>query len=93
MKKMLIPFAMLALLAINSVHAQDVKKKAATAEAKAQVAADKADLKMNKAARKADKMVGDEAALKADRKAHMKAEEKLIKDQAKKDVKVVKKKL
>ncbi|OJW80123.1 MAG: hypothetical protein BGO59_02655 [Spirosoma sp. 48-14] len=84
---------MLAAVAINSVQAQDVKKKTDALEAKAQVAADKADLKMNKAARKADKMAGDKAALKADRKAHMKAEGKLIKDQAKKDVKVAKEKL
>jgi len=93
MKKKLIPFVMLAVLAINSGQAQDVKKKAAVAEAKAQVAADKADLKMNKAARHADKMAGDDAALKADRKARMKAEGKLIKDEAKKDVKVAKEKL
>ena len=95
MKKTLIPFMALALLAgLNSVQAQDgtMKKKAAVAESKAQVAADKADLKMNKEARKADKMTGNDAALKADRKAHMKAEGKMIKDQAKKDVKVVKEK-
>ena len=94
MKKIFVPFMALALVAtITSVQAQEVKKKAAVVEAKAQVAADKADLKMNKAARKADKMSGNEASLKADRKAHMKAEGKLMKDQAKKDVKVVKEKL
>jgi len=93
MKKILIPVVLLAVFAINSSQAQEVKKKAAVAESKAQVTADKANLKMNKAARQADKMAGDEAALKADRKAHIKAEGKLIKDQAKKDVKVVKEKL
>jgi len=83
------------VVTINGAQAQDgkLKKKAAATEAKAQVAADKADLKMNKAARKADKMTGNDAALKADRKAHMKEEGKLVKDQAKKDVKVAKEKL
>jgi hypothetical protein len=56
------------------------------------VTADKANMKMNKAARKADKMTGDKSALKADRKAMVKGEGKLLKDQAKKEVKVVKEK-
>jgi hypothetical protein len=94
MKTIIMSFMALALFAtVNPGQAQDVKKKVAAAEAKTQVAADKADLKMNKEARKADKMSGDHDALKADRKAHMKAEAKLVKDQAKKDVKVVKEKL
>ncbi|MBO0934496.1 hypothetical protein [Fibrella aquatilis] len=50
-------------------------------------------MKMNKEAREADKMSGDKEALKADRKAGIKKEGKLLKDQAKKDVKVVKSKV
>jgi hypothetical protein len=84
-------FALALLLGSLTTQAQD--KKAAATEAKAQVAADKADLKLNKAARKADKMSGDQQALKADRKARMHKEGKLVKDEAKKDVKVVKQKL
>ena len=83
------------LVSVNAAQAQEgtMKKKAEVGMAKAQVTTDKAALDANKAARKADKMTGDKAALKADRKAHMKAEGKLVKDQAKKDVKVVKEKL
>ena len=96
MKTIRIPFMVLALvITLHSVQAQDGKltKKAAASEAKAQVGADKAEMKMNKEARKADKMSGNKEALKADRKAHVKAEGKLMKDQAKKDVKVAKEKL
>jgi hypothetical protein len=67
-------------------------KKVAVTEAKAQVVADKEALKMNKAARKTDKMSGDREDLKEDRKAMVKKEGKLLKDQVKKDVKVVKEK-
>lgn len=83
------------LVSVNAVQAQDgtMKKKADAGMAKAQVATDKAALSANKEARKADKMTGDKSALKADRKAHMKAEGKLLKDQAKKDVKVAKEKI
>jgi len=69
------------------------RKKVAATEAKAQVAADKADLKMNKEARKADKAAGNTEALKADRKARIKGEGKMIKDEAKKDIKVAKEKV
>ena len=62
------------LVSVSESRAQDgsTKKKVAATEAKAQVAADKADLSLNKEARKADKMSGNTAALKADRKARMK---------------------
>lgn len=83
------------LVSVNAVQAQDgtMKKKAEVGMAKAQVATDKAALGANKEARKADKMTGDKAALKADRKAYMKAEGKLMKDRVKKDVKVAKEKI
>lgn len=76
-------------------QAQDgkVKKKAAVAEAKMDVAADKAALQANRDARKMDKMAGANDALKADRKARMKQEGKLLKDEVKKDARVVKEKL
>ena len=92
MKKVVVVFAALALT-LSVAHAQDVKKKAETVEAKAEVAADKEALKMNKEARKEAKATGDKAALKAARKDRMKKEGELIKDQAKKDVKVVKEKI
>ncbi len=93
MKKVLFVFAALALT-VNVALAQDSKmqKKADVAEAKAEVAADKAALKMNKADRKAAKMTGDRDALKAARKERVKQEGELVKDRAKKDVKVVKEK-
>ena len=92
MKKVAVIFAALALT-LSVAQAQDVKKKAETVEAKAEVAADKAALKVNKAERKAAKASGDKEALKAARKDRMKKEGELVKDQAKKDVKVVKEKL
>jgi hypothetical protein len=94
MKKIIIAFTAFALM-MNVAQSQDgkIKKKAAVTEAKATVAVDKADLKANKAARDADKVSGDKEALKADRKAHVKKEGKLMKDQAKKDVKVAKEKI
>ena len=84
MKNMIMTGATLALvLTVSLAQAQSgtVAKKAATTEAKAQVAADKADMKMNREARKAD------------RKAMVKKEGKLMKDQANKDAKAVKEKL
>ncbi len=96
MKKMQIWLILGALaLSLGGVQAQDTKaqKRVAEAQAKNQVAADKADLIANKEARQADKMRGDRKALKADRKAAMKMEGHLLKDQVKKDVKVVKEKL
>ncbi|MBD2755958.1 hypothetical protein [Spirosoma validum] len=94
MKKVIVVFAAIAL-SLTAAQAQDskVKKKAETVEAKAEVAADKADLKMNKAERKAAKMSGDKEALKEARKDRVKKTGELIKDEAKKDVKVVKEKL
>lgn len=94
MKKVLVVFAALAL-SLTAAQAQDskMKKKAETAEARAEVAADKADLKMNKAERKAAKMSGDKEALKEARKDRVKKTGELIKDEAKKDVKVAKEKL
>ncbi len=95
MKNIMIACATLALvLTVSLAQAQSGKmaKKAAVTEAKVQVVADKADLKMNKAARKADKMNGDKEDLKEDRKAMVKKEGKLLKDQVKKDGKVVKEK-
>lgn len=80
---------------IGAAQAQDgpTKKKAAVAAAKVQVAADKADVEMNKQARHDDKARGDKQALKADRKAMVEKKGTLLKDQVKKDVKVVKEKL
>ena len=94
MKKVLVVFAALALT-LGVAQAQDskVKKKAEVVEAKGEVAADKAALKMNKADRKAAKMSGDKEALKEARKDRVKKTGELIKDEAKKDVKVVKEKL
>ncbi|GAB2563539.1 hypothetical protein [Spirosoma aerophilum] len=94
MKKVLVVFAALALT-LSAAQAQDskMKKKADVVEAKAEVAGDKAALEMNKAERKAAKMTGDKAALKAARKDRVKKEGELIKDRAKKDVKVVKEKI
>ncbi len=70
-----------------------MKKKAETMEAKGEVAADKAALKANKEARQAAKASGDKDALNAARKDRVKKTGELIKDEAKKDVKVVKEKL
>ncbi|WP_093823200.1 hypothetical protein [Spirosoma endophyticum] len=93
MKKIAVIFTALALT-MGVAQAQDskIKKKAETVEAKAEVAADKAALKENKAERKAAKASGDKEALKAARKDRMKKEGELVKDQAKKNVKVVKEK-
>lgn len=84
-----------ATFALNSAQAQDKKqqKKEAVTVARATVAADKADLKRNKEARAADKDLLDEPALKADRKAHRRKEVRLLKDQVKKDTKIVKEKI
>jgi putative heme degradation protein len=86
-------FFMVLALATSAVQAQDKKqqKAAAVTAAKATVAADKADLKRNWEAREYDKNQFDTYGLKADRKVHRKQEIKLLKDQLKKDVKVVKK--
>lgn len=94
MRKIIVVFAALALT-LTAAQAQDskIKKKAETAGARAEVAADKADLKMNKAERKAAKMSGDREALKEARKERVKKTGELIKDEAKKDVKVAKEKL
>lgn len=94
MKKVLVVFAALALT-LTAAQAQDskIKKKADVVEAKGEVAADKAALKMNKAERKAAKMSGDKEALQAARKDRVKKTGELIKDETKKDVKVVKEKL
>ncbi|MFD2933425.1 hypothetical protein [Spirosoma flavum] len=94
MKKVLVVFAALALT-LSVAQAQDskLKKKAEVVEAKGEVAADKAAIKANKMAREADKASGDKTALKAHRKEHMKQEGELMKDRAKKDVKVVKEKI
>ncbi|MVM31769.1 hypothetical protein GO755_17105 [Spirosoma sp. HMF4905] len=94
MKKVIAIVAALALT-LSMAQAQDnkIKKKAEVVEAKGEVAADKAALKVNKAARETDKATGDKQALKAHRKEHMKQEGELVKDQAKKDVKVAKEKL
>jgi len=93
MKKLLVIVAAF-VLTLAGVQAQDkVTKKAEVVEAKTEVAADKAALKVNKAARKDAKMRGDKEGLKAARKERMKQEGELVKDQAKKDVKVVKEKL
>ncbi|UFH53625.1 hypothetical protein [Spirosoma sp. KNUC1025] len=94
MKKVVVVLAMMALT-LGVAQAQDskMKKKADVVEAKSEVAADKAALKMNKAQREAAKMSGDKEALKAARKDRVKKEGELIKDQAKKDVKVVKEKI
>jgi putative heme degradation protein len=77
-------FFMVLALATSAVQAQDKKQQAT-------VAADKADLKRNWEAREYDKNQFDTYGLKADRKVHRKQEIKLLKDQLKKDVKVVKK--
>lgn len=94
MKKVIVAIAALALT-LNVALAQDskMKKKADVVEAKAEVAGDKAAIKANKMDREAAKMTGDKAGLKAARKEHMKQEGELMKDRAKKDVKVVKEKL
>lgn len=94
MKKVAFVLAVMALT-LGVAQAQDskMKKKADVVEAKGEVAADKAALKMNKAQREAAKMSGDKEALKAARKDRVKKEGELIKDQAKKDVKVAKEKL
>ena len=94
MKKLLIAFAALAL-PLTAAQAQDskMKKKAETMEAKGEVAADKAALKANKEARQAAKASGDKDALNAARKDRVKKTGELIKDEAKKDVKVAKEKL
>jgi DNA polymerase II small subunit/DNA polymerase delta subunit B len=94
MKKLLVAFAALALT-LTAAQAQDSKmaKKAATMEAKGEVAADKEALKMNKEARQAAKASGDKDALKAARKDRVKKTGELIKDEAKKDVKVAKEKI
>ncbi len=80
---------------LTMTQAQDgkLKKKAAVAEAKMDVAADKAALQANRDARKMDKMAGANDALKSDRKARVKEEGKLLKDEVKKDARVVKEKL
>ena len=93
MKNVIVVFAALAL-SLTMANAQDgkAKKKADVVAAKADVASDKAALKMNAEARKAAKMSGDKEALKQARKDRMKQEGSLIKDQAKKDAKVVKEK-
>ncbi len=92
MKQVLIACIALAL-ALNAAQAQDKKqqKAAAVTAAKATVDADKADLKRNREARQDDKNQFDQEGLKIDRKAHRKQEVKLLKDQVKKDAKVVKK--
>ncbi len=94
MKKVLIAITAFAIT-LNVAQAQEgkMKRKAEANAARATVAADKADLKMNKEAREADKMSGDKEALKADRKEGMKKQGKLLKDQVKKDVKVGKSKI
>lgn len=94
MKKVIVVLAAFALtLGVAKAQDSKAKEKAEVVEAKAEVAADKAALKMNKAERKAAKMSGDREALKAARKERVKQEGELIKDRAKKDVKVVKEKL
>ncbi|RYF62227.1 MAG: hypothetical protein EOO39_30680 [Cytophagaceae bacterium] len=85
--------ALSASLTVTQAQDGKMKKKAAVAEAKVDVAADKAALQANRDARKMDKMSGSKDALKADRKARIKEEGKLIKDEAKKDARVVKEKL
>ena len=94
MKKVAVVLVAFALT-MGLAQAQDskMKKKADVVEAKAEVAGDKAAIKANKMARETDKMTGDKAALKEHRKEHMKQEGELMKDRAKKDVKVVKEKL
>lgn len=94
MRKLIVAVAALALT-LNVALAQDSKmqKKADVIEAKAEVAGDKAALRLNKAERKAAKMSGDRDALKAARKERVKQEGELMKDRARKDVKVVKEKL
>jgi hypothetical protein len=97
MKTIRIATALLIALSasLTMTQAQDgkMKKKAAVAEAKMDVSADKAALQANRDARKMDKMSGSKDALKADRKDRVKAEGKLLKDEAKKDARVVKEKL
>lgn len=94
MKKVIVVLTAFALtLGVAKAQDSKVKEKAEVVEAKTEVAADKAALKMNKAERKAAKMSGDREALKAARKERVKQEGELIKDRAKKDVKVVKEKL
>lgn len=78
--------------AASAQHGKAHKKEAVT-EAKATVAADKVTLKELKAERTADKVSGDRAALKADRKRTFRADKKLLKDQVKKDAAVVREKL
>ncbi len=100
MKQALVSLVALALaLALNVVQAQDKKQQKAAAvtalsavtAAKATVAADKSNLKRNWEAREDDKNQFDTEGLKIDRKAHRKLKVNLLKDQVKKDPKVVKK--
>ncbi|MEZ0538353.1 hypothetical protein [Fibrella arboris] len=95
MKQAFVVAIALTLAVFGAASAQDSKaaKKMAAAEKKAEVAADKQELKSLKADRKADKMNGDKEALKADRQKTYQASKKMVKDQAKKDVAVVKEKL
>ncbi|CCH03524.1 hypothetical protein FAES_pFAES01030 (plasmid) [Fibrella aestuarina BUZ 2] len=95
MKKTMLVVAVVAAFFAGNVQAQSGKarKKEAVAEAKANVASDKAALKELKSDRQDDKLRGDRQALKADRKRTFKADKKLLKDEVKKDAAVVKEKL
>lgn len=95
MKKVILMAAVITTLVAGAVSAQQGKahKKEAVTQAKATVAADKANLNELKAERKVHKMSGDRVALKADRKRTFRADKKLLKDQVKKDAAVIKEKL
>jgi hypothetical protein len=99
MKKSWIIGAALLALTVCGANAQTPaqtrkdRKAAAVVNDKAKVAADKADLNALRNEKADDKMLGDQRAVRADRKAIRKADQRLMKDRAKTGVDKVKKAL
>lgn len=95
MKKTILVAAAVVTLFVGTANAQNgkMRKKEAVTQAKATVAADKAELNELKTDRKEDKMRGDKIGLKSDRKRTYRADKKLLKDRVKKDAAVIKEKL
>jgi hypothetical protein len=97
MKKSWIIGAALLALTVCGANAQTpaqtrkARKEAAVVNDKAAVAADKANLEVLRDQKADDKILGYKSAVRADRKAIRKADQRLMKDRAKRDVDKVKK--
>ncbi len=97
MNKSWIIGATLLLLAVRGANAQTPaqtrkdRKTAAVVKDKAAISADKADLNRLRDYKADDKILGNQHAVRTDRKAIRKADRRLIKDRVKRDVDKVKK--